>query len=69
MGANRLHSGGPRLRRHHHQQRWVEAIPGNAFRRLVFWSAYVLNGRREGALEMLPDSIELLTQMAGRFER
>jgi pimeloyl-ACP methyl ester carboxylesterase len=40
----------------------VEAIPERV-RRLVFWSAYVLNDG-ESALEMLPDSIELLTQMA-----
>jgi hypothetical protein len=32
-------------------------------RRLVFWSAYVLNDG-ETALEMLPDSVEMLTQMA-----
>jgi pimeloyl-ACP methyl ester carboxylesterase len=40
----------------------VEVIPERV-RRLVFWSAYVLNDG-ESALEMLPDSIELLTQMA-----
>ena len=40
----------------------VEVIPERV-RRLVFWSAYVLNDR-ETALEMLPDSVEALTQMA-----
>jgi pimeloyl-ACP methyl ester carboxylesterase len=40
----------------------VEVIPERV-RRLVFWSAYVLNDG-ESALEMLPDSIEMLTQMA-----
>ena len=40
----------------------VEAIPERV-RRLVFWSAYVLNDG-ETALEMLPDSVEMLTQMA-----
>ena len=40
----------------------AEAIPERV-RRLVFWSAYVLNDG-ESALEMLPDTIELLTQMA-----
>jgi pimeloyl-ACP methyl ester carboxylesterase len=40
----------------------VEVIPERV-RRLVFWSAYVLNDG-ESALEMLPESIELLTQMA-----
>ena len=40
----------------------VEVIPERV-RRLVFWSAYVLNDG-ETALEMLPDSIEMLTQMA-----
>jgi pimeloyl-ACP methyl ester carboxylesterase len=40
----------------------VEAIP-ERIRRLVFWSAYVLNDG-ETALEMLPDTIEMLTQMA-----
>jgi pimeloyl-ACP methyl ester carboxylesterase len=40
----------------------VEVIPERV-RRLVFWSAYVLNDG-ENALEMLPDTIELLTQMA-----
>jgi pimeloyl-ACP methyl ester carboxylesterase len=40
----------------------VEIIPERV-RRLVFWSAYVLNDG-ESALEMLPATIELLTQMA-----
>jgi pimeloyl-ACP methyl ester carboxylesterase len=40
----------------------AEAIPERV-RRLVFWSAYVLNDG-ESALEMLPDTIEMLTQMA-----
>ena len=40
----------------------VEVIPERV-RRLVFWSAYVLNDG-ETALEMLPDSAEALTQMA-----
>jgi pimeloyl-ACP methyl ester carboxylesterase len=40
----------------------VEVIPERV-RRLVFWSGYVLNDG-ETALEMLPDSIEMLTQMA-----
>ena len=40
----------------------VEVIPERV-RRLVFWSAYVLNDG-ETALEMLPDTIEMLTQMA-----
>jgi pimeloyl-ACP methyl ester carboxylesterase len=40
----------------------VEVIPERV-RRLVFWSAYVLNDG-ETALEMLPDSVDLLTQMA-----
>jgi hypothetical protein len=40
----------------------VEAIPERV-RRLVFWSAYVLNDG-ESALEMLPDSVAMLTQMA-----
>ncbi len=40
----------------------VEVIPERV-RRLVFWSAYVLNDG-ETALEMLPDSVEMLTQMA-----
>jgi pimeloyl-ACP methyl ester carboxylesterase len=40
----------------------VEAIPERV-RRLVFWSAFVLNDG-ESALELLPDSVELLTQMA-----
>ena len=40
----------------------VEVIPERV-RRLVFWSAYVLNDG-ESTLEMLPDSIEMLTQMA-----
>jgi pimeloyl-ACP methyl ester carboxylesterase len=40
----------------------VEVIPERV-RRLVFWSAYVLNDG-ESALEMLPDSVEMLTQMA-----
>jgi pimeloyl-ACP methyl ester carboxylesterase len=37
----------------------AEAIPERV-RRLVFWSAYVLNDG-QSALEMLPDTIELLT--------
>jgi pimeloyl-ACP methyl ester carboxylesterase len=37
----------------------AEAIPERV-RRLVFWSAYVLNDG-ESALEMLPDTIELTT--------
>ena len=40
----------------------VEVIPERV-RRLVFWSAYVLNDG-ESALEMLPDSVEMLVQMA-----
>jgi len=40
----------------------VEIIPERV-RRLVFWSAYVLNDG-ESALEMLPDSVEMLVQMA-----
>jgi pimeloyl-ACP methyl ester carboxylesterase len=40
----------------------VEVIPERV-RRLVFWSAYVLNDG-ETVLEMLPDSAEALTQMA-----
>jgi pimeloyl-ACP methyl ester carboxylesterase len=40
----------------------VEIIPERV-RRLVFWSAYVLNDG-ESALEILPATIELLTQMA-----
>jgi pimeloyl-ACP methyl ester carboxylesterase len=40
----------------------VEVIPERV-RRLVFWSAYVLKDG-ETALEMLPDTIEMLTQMA-----
>ena len=40
----------------------VEVIPERV-RRLVFWSAYVLNDG-ETALEMLPDTIEMITQMA-----
>jgi hypothetical protein len=40
----------------------VEVIPERV-RRLVFWSAYVLNDG-ESALEMLPDSIEMLRQMS-----
>jgi pimeloyl-ACP methyl ester carboxylesterase len=40
----------------------VELIPERV-RRLVFWSAYVLNDG-ESALVMLPDTIEMLTQMA-----
>ena len=40
----------------------VELVPERV-RRLVFWSAYVLNDG-ESALEMLPDSIEMLRQMA-----
>ncbi|MCU1694921.1 MAG: Salicylate esterase [Mycobacterium sp.] len=40
----------------------VEIIPERV-RRLVFWSAYVLNDG-ETALEMLPDSVDSLTQMA-----
>jgi pimeloyl-ACP methyl ester carboxylesterase len=40
----------------------VEVIPERV-RRLVFWSAYVLNDG-ETALEMLPDSVDALTQMA-----
>ena len=40
----------------------VEVIPERV-RRLVFWSAYVLNDG-ETALEMLPDSVDMLTQMA-----
>jgi pimeloyl-ACP methyl ester carboxylesterase len=40
----------------------VEAIPERV-RRLVFWSAYILNDG-ETALEMLPDSVDALTQMA-----
>ena len=40
----------------------VEVIPERV-RRLVFWSAYVLNDG-ESALEMLPDTIPMLTQMA-----
>ena len=40
----------------------VEIVPERV-RRLVFWSAYVLNDG-ESALEMLPDSVELLMQMA-----
>ena len=40
----------------------VEVIPERV-RRLVFWSAYVLNDG-ESALEMLPDTIEMITQMA-----
>jgi pimeloyl-ACP methyl ester carboxylesterase len=40
----------------------VEVIPERV-RRLVFWSAFVLNDG-ETALEMLPDSTEMLTQMA-----
>src|SRR6185312_4858755 len=42
--------------------RVVEIVPERV-RRLVFWSAYVLNDG-ESALEMLPDSVELLMQMA-----
>ena len=61
QGPNGLHSGGPRLRRDHHQQ-GGGGRPGTR-RRLVFWSAYVLNDG-ETALERLPDSVELLTQMA-----
>jgi pimeloyl-ACP methyl ester carboxylesterase len=40
----------------------VEVVPERV-RRLVFWSAYVLNDG-ETALEMLPDSIEMIRQMA-----
>jgi pimeloyl-ACP methyl ester carboxylesterase len=40
----------------------AEAIP-ERIRRLVFWSAYVLNDG-ERALDMLPATIEMLTQMA-----
>src|ERR1700742_2072985 len=40
----------------------AEAIPERV-RRMVFWSAFVLNDG-ESALEMLPDSIEMLRQMA-----
>ncbi len=40
----------------------VEVVPERV-RHLVFWSAYVLNDG-EAALEMLPDSAELLMQMA-----
>ena len=40
----------------------VEVIPERV-RRLVFWSAFVLNDG-ETALEMLPDSVDRLTQMA-----
>jgi len=40
----------------------VEVIPERV-RRLLFWSAYVLNDG-ESALEMLPGSIEMLRQMA-----
>jgi pimeloyl-ACP methyl ester carboxylesterase len=40
----------------------VEVIPERV-RRLVFWSAYVLNDG-ETALEMLPDSVEVLRQLS-----
>jgi pimeloyl-ACP methyl ester carboxylesterase len=40
----------------------VEVIPERV-RRLVFWSAYVLDDG-ETALEMLPDSVEVLRQMS-----